>query len=92
MTARQILEMLDKGKVDGSPAQRADDRHGLRHHLLGYDDAEPRGDLREKPDEGRGALAHRTLVERKIGELDDPSGEQGADHEVVAVRHLAIAP
>ena len=45
MTARQILEMLDKGKVDGSPAQRADDRHGLRHHLLGYDDAEPRGEL-----------------------------------------------
>src|SRR5205823_12589039 len=60
------------------------------HQLLGYDDAEPRGDLREKPDDSRRTLAHNTLVEREICNLDGPPGEQSADGKIVAVRSLAI--
>src|SRR6266446_8191766 len=88
MAARQILEMLGESKVEGSPTHGTDDHHGLRHHLLGHDDAEPRGDLCYEPDDSRRTLAHHTLVEREIGDLDDPLGELGADGEIVALRHL----
>src|SRR5271156_2684654 len=39
----------------------------------------PRSDLGEKPDNSRRALAHRTLVNREIGDLDGPLGEQSTD-------------
>jgi len=71
MAARQILEMLGESKVEGSPAHGTDDHHGLRHHLLGHDDAEPRGDLCYEPDDSRRTLTHHTLVEREIGDFDD---------------------
>jgi hypothetical protein len=41
--------------------------------------SKPRGDLGEKPDNSRSALAHPTLVNREIGDLDGPLGEQRAE-------------
>src|SRR5271165_7366617 len=70
MTARHVLEVLDKNEVDGRSTQRADDRDGLRSELLRYDDAKARGDLRQIADEEGRCLADRALVNREIDDLD----------------------
>ena len=53
MTARKILEMLDKREIHSGAAQRAEHRHCLRRHLLRNDNTEARGDLCQKADEER---------------------------------------
>jgi hypothetical protein len=57
---------------------------------LGHDDPEPRCDLCYEPDDSRRTLTHDTLIERKIGDLDDPLRELRADGEIIALRRLAI--
>src|SRR5258705_13413099 len=48
MTARHILEVLDKSEVESRSTQRADDRDGLRSEFLRNDEAETRRDLRQE--------------------------------------------
>src|SRR6516164_3859182 len=86
MTARHILKVLDEGEIDGRAAHCTDHRDSLRRHLLGYDDTEARGDLRQEADEEGSAFADRALVYGEVGNFDQPAGEHCANHEIVGLR------
>src|SRR6516225_1498392 len=88
MTARDILEMLDKSKIDGCPAKGAEDRDGLRGELLRHDETKARSDLRQKSDKERRSFADGTLVDREIGDLDEAAGEHRADGEIIGIHAL----
>src|SRR6516164_10853960 len=86
MTARHILKVLDEAEIDGRAAHCTDHRDSLRRHLLGYDDTEARGDLRQEADEEGSAFADRALVYCEVGNFDQPAGEHCANHEIVGLR------
>src|SRR6516225_5680663 len=90
MTVRPVLEMLDENEVDGSAAQRPDDRDGLCQCLLRHDEAEPGGDLRQETDDGRCALAEGGLVDGEVGHLYYPRGEPVSDGEIILIRLAAV--
>ena len=78
--------MLDEREIDGRTADGTHHRDGLRSDLLGHDDAETRGNLRQETDEKRRALADSALVQREVGDLDQPAGEHRADREIVGLQ------
>src|SRR6516162_8687712 len=90
MTARDILEMLDKSKIDGCPTKGAEDCDGLRGDLLRHDETEARSDLRQKSDKERPSFADGTFVDREIGDLDEAAGEHRADGEITGVHAVPI--
>src|SRR5947199_7848305 len=90
MTARDILEVLDEGEIDRRTAYCTDNRNRLRGDLLGNDNAEARSDLSQEANEKRRALAYRALVQREIGNLDQPAGEHGADREIIGLHACLV--
>ena len=85
MTARYILEVLDKGEIDGRTTHCADHRHGLRRHLLRDDDTEARGDLCQEADEEWSTLMDSALVYSEVANFNQPAGEHRTNGEIVGL-------
>jgi len=78
------LEMLGESKVEGSPAHGTDDHHACA--ITFWDTTMPNREAICATNRTTAGAPSRTtpLVERKIGDLDGPSGKQIADGEIVA--------
>src|SRR5215469_6439702 len=91
MTARDVLEMLDKGEIDGGSAQSAEDCDGLCGKLLRYDDAKARRYLCQKPYKQRRTFAERALVDRETGDFDKAAREHCTNCEIIGVDAFRVS-
>ena len=85
MPAGERLEMVGEGGVDRRPAERAQDRRGLRRQLLAHRDAEARGDQRHQPGDRRRGLGGDPLGGDEARAVGDRLGERGPDGEIAAL-------
>src|SRR5262249_60888251 len=85
LPARILREVPNEAEIARPTADCAHHRHGLRRYLLRDDDTKARGDLCQEADEEGSALTDSALVDGKVANFDQPTGEHRTNREIVGL-------